>query len=378
MSIDLFTNCYEILDSRNIVGYASFMFSFTLITCGDKKNKPTQSGIRIVKTGLDHPWEIIWGKDNQIWMTERDGRVSSIDPANGNTLFSYPISDVDSRGEGGLLGMALDPVFDKNGFIYVVYNYRESGDYSEKLVRFTRSGNSLTEPKILLKGIQAAGIHNGSRLWISDEANPKLYITTGDAANQSLPQKTNTLNGKVLRLNLDGTIPSDNPFPNNPVWSYGHRNAQGLVVANGIMYSSEHGPTHEDEINIIEKARNYGWPEVMGPCDGSSRSFCNTQRVKDPIWSSGGGTIAVCGLDYYNHNLIPEWKNSLIMLTLKDASIRQLRLSEDGKTITGNKTWFDGKWGRLRDLCVSPDGKVYVGTSNGGNRDQIIEISSLR
>lgn len=186
------------------------------------------------------------------------------------------------------------------------------------------------------------------------------------------------MNGKVLRLNLDGTVPSDNPFPNNPVWSYGHRNAQGLVAANGIMYSSEHGPTHEDEVNIIEKARNYGWPEVMGPCDGSSLSFCNTQRVKEPIWSSGAGTIAVCGLDYYNHSLIPEWKNSLIMLTLKDASIRQLKLSADGKTITGTETWFDGKWGRLRDLCVSPDGKVYVGSSNGGNRDQLIEISSVK
>lgn len=107
------------------------MLSFALITCGDNKNKSTQPGIRIVKTGLDHPWEIIWGEDNHIWMTERDGRVSSIDPTNGNTLFSYTISDVDSRGEGGLLGMALDPDFDKNGFIYVVYNYRESGDYRE-------------------------------------------------------------------------------------------------------------------------------------------------------------------------------------------------------------------------------------------------------
>jgi len=358
------------------------MFMLAFITCADNKNRSsagkTENGIRIVKTGLNHPWEIIWGKDDHIWMTERDGRISSIDPSNGNTLFTYTISDVDSRGEGGLLGMALDPEFEKNGFIYVSYNYSEGGEYHEKLVRFTRSGNSLTDLKILLKGIEAAGIHNGSRLWISQDAKPKIFMTTGDAANQSLPQKTSTLNGKVLRLNLDGTIPGDNPFPNNPVWSYGHRNSQGLVVANGIMYNSEHGPTYEDEVNIIENARNYGWPEVMGPCDGTAISFCNSHRVKEPIWSSGGGTIAVCGLDYYNYDLIPEWKHSLIMLTLKDASIRQLKLSADGQTITATKTWFDGKWSRLRDLCVAPDGKVYISTSNGGNRDLLIEISSLR
>ena len=350
-----------------------------LITCGDNKNKtptgPAVDGIRIVKSGLDHPWELIWGKDNHIWFTERDGKVSSIDPANGNLVFTATINDVDSRGEGGLLGLALDPDFEKNGFLYVTYNYRDnSGDYKEKLVRLTRSGNTLSQPKILLSGIQAAGIHNGSRLWITQGNSPKIFMSTGDAANQSLPQKTNTLNGKVLRLNLDGTVPEDNPFPGNPVWSYGHRNAQGMVIANGIMYISEHGPTVDDEVNIVEKARNYGWPEVTGPCEGSSLSFCNTQRVKEPIWSSGGGTLAVCGLDYYNNNLIPQWKNSLLMLTLKNSSIEQLKLSNDGQSVTGKKTWFSDKWGRLRDLCISPDGKVYVSTSNGGNRDQIIEI----
>jgi len=201
-------------------------------------------------------------------------------------------------------------------------------------------------------------------------------MSTGDASEQSLPQKTNTVNGKILRINLDGTIPADNPFPNNPVWSYGHRNPQGIIVANGIMYASEHGPSEEDEINIIEKGRNYGWPEVTGPCKERDKDFCALHNVKDPIWSSGNNTIAVCGLDYYNKEKIPQWKNSLLMVTLKNSSLRQLKLSDDHKTIVETKTWFAGEWGRLRDICISPDGKVYLCSSNGSD-DVLVEISKL-
>jgi len=360
--------------------YSSILV-FIMLCCPDCRNGASfdsakqSQGIRIVKSGLTIPWEIIWSKDNHIWMTERDGKISRIDPANGHTTFSYEIKEVVSNGEGGLLGMALHPDFDRNGFLYVVYDYRNGGSYREKLVRYTYANNTLSNPFVLIDGIQAAGIHNGSRLWITNDTNPKIYMSTGDASHQDLPQKTNTLNGKILRLNLDGTIPGDNPFPNNPVWSYGHRNPQGLVMVNNIFYESEHGPTIEDEVNIIEKARNYGWPDVMGPCDGNEIPFCNTQRVKEPIWSTGDNTLAVCGLDYYNNNRIPEWKNSLLLMTLKNASIRQLKLSADGKRIVASKTWFKDEWGRIRDICISPDGKVYICTANGN--DQLIEISEL-
>jgi glucose/arabinose dehydrogenase len=201
-------------------------------------------------------------------------------------------------------------------------------------------------------------------------------MTTGDASERDLSPLTNTRNGKVLRLNIDGSIPSDNPFPGNPVWSYGHRNPQGLVLVNNTLYASEHGQNIEDEVNIIEKGRNYGWPEVEGPCNGSEQTYCNSSNVKEPIWSSGGNTIAVCGLDYYNNDRLSSWKNSLLMMTLKNSSIRQLKLSSDGKSIVSSSTWYSNKWGRLRDLCISPDGKVYVCTSNGSN-DLLVEISRL-
>ena len=286
--------------------------------CKDHEYESTESG-RIVKKNLNYPWEITW-KDNKIWMTERGGKISRIDPQTGNTEFSYQVSEVETNNEGGMLGMALHPNFQSNGFLYVVYDYRKNGVYTEKLVRFTYANNTISNPLTLIDGIEATSNHDGSRLWITNETNPKIFMTTGDALNQSLPQNPNTRNGKVLRLNLDGSIPSDNPFPNNPVWSYGHRNGQGLVMANNILYESEHGPDIEDEVNIIEKGKNYGWPDVKGPCDGSEISFCTTNNIKEPIWSSGNSTLAVCGLDYYNSDLISQWKNSLLMLTLRTAA----------------------------------------------------------
>lgn len=335
--------------------------------------------VRTVVKGLNIPWEILWGKDDHIWMTERKGKISKIDPATGKVVFSTVLSNVVNNNEGGMLGMVQHPDFLKNGLFYVVYDYNNAnGDYREKMLQMKYGDDKIVSVKTIIDDIPASSIHNGSRLWITNEATPHIFMTTGDASNQSTPQNTALVSGKVLRFNLDGSIPADNPFPGSAVWSYGHRNQQGLVVANGIMYASEHGPDVEDEVNIMEKNRNYGWPTVKGPCNESSeKTFCASKNVKEPIWSSGNSTIAVCGLDYYNNSLIPEWKNSLLMCTLKDASLRILTLSKDGLTITNQQTFFKNKFGRIRDICVSPAGKVYLCTSNGGNDDVLVEISKL-
>jgi len=334
--------------------------------------------MRVLRKDMNYPWEILWGKDDHIWMTERGGRISKIDPNTGETVFSTVLTNVVSNNEGGMLGMVQHPDFLKNGLFYVVYDYRNEGNYREKMVQMQYKDNKVSVLKTLIDDIPAASIHNGSRLWISSEASPKIFMTTGEASVQPNAQKLNSLSGKVLRFNLDGSIPADNPFPGSPVWSYGHRNQQGLVVVNGIMYASEHGPDIEDEVNIIEKSRNYGWPTVKGPCDNpEEKIFCAANNVKEPIWSSGSSTIAVCGLDYYNHSRIAAWQNCLLMCTLKDASLRALHLSADGRSITSQQTYFKSKFGRLRDICVSPSGKVYLCTSNGGNSDVLVEISSL-
>ncbi len=238
-------------------------------------------------------------------------------------------------------------------------------------MRYTYSGTTLTNPTIILDDIPAANVHNGSRLVIGSDL--KLYVTTGDAANQQSAQSLASVSGKILRLNLDGTIPSDNPISGSPVWSFGHRNPQGLVFANGKLYSSEHGPDRDDEVNIIQRNRNFGWPNVNGLCDESGeQSFCTANNIAQPImrWTP---TIAVAGIDFYNNNAIPQWKNSLIMATLKDATLYQLKLNTTGDKVEETIKLFSNTYGRLRDVCVSPDGKVYVATSTGNN-DKIIVL----
>ena len=364
--------------------FIAILLIVSLIACKKEEDNPTVPppdpnpwptvNLRTVKTGLSFPWEILWGKDDHIWMTERGGRISKVNPLDGTTVFTTTLSDVVSQGEGGLLGMVHHPDFLTNGYVYAVYNYQKSGTYIEKVVRFTFRNNALSDPFTVLDNIPAANIHNGSRLWITEDN--KLLITTGDAANTSLPQNMNSLAGKLLRINLDGTIPADNPIANNPVWSLGHRNAQGLVVVNGRIYTSEHGPSIEDELNLIEKGRNYGWPNVNGPCDGSETSFCTTNNIAQPIWSSGGFTVATAGMDYYNNSRIASWSNSILMTTLKDATLYQLKLNSAGTAVESVTQFYRGNWGRLRDICISPAGRVYICTSNGGGTDRIIEIQN--
>lgn len=327
----------------------------------------------VVRSGLNFPWEILWGPDDHIWLTERGGKISRFNPATGNLAPVLTVGDVATNGEGGMMGMVLHPQFATTPHLFVVYNYNGTGGaYREKVVRYTYNGTTLTSPQVIIENITAANIHNGSRLLI---VNDKLFITTGDANNTSLSQTLASPNGKVLRLNLDGSVPADNPVAGNPYWSAGHRNPQGLVYANNKLYSSEHGAGTDDEINIIEKGGNYGWPDVEGFCNTSSeQSYCSAHSIKQPIqaWTP---TIAPSGMEYYNSDLIPQWKNSLLLATLKNSRLYQLQLGSDNNSIAAVNEYYTNAHGRLRDVCVSPAGKVYICTSNGGNNDKIIEIT---
>ena len=337
---------------------------------------------RVLNDNLNYPWEIIWGSDNFIWFTEREGRVKRMNPETGETILVANISEVASTTAfNGLLGMALHPQFDSNPYVYLVYNYfATNGDYLQKIVRYTYDGTTLNSPMILVDGIlgKVGGdfIHNGSRLLIGPDM--KLYATTGDANLRfDLPQNTTSLNGKVLRINLDGTIPADNPY-GNAVWTIGHRNAQGLTFGLGKLYNSEHGETTNDEINIIAGSRNYGWPYVEGFCDlPGEQAFCIANNVKEPIfaWTP---TVAPSGMEFYNNNNIAQWKRSLLVTFLKDRKLRVMKLNASGTGIENVREYFVGEFGRLRDVAVSPQGKVYISTDNGNNSDMIIEVSKGR
>mgnify|MGYP005839796265 CR=1 FL=1 len=335
---------------------------------------------RDIATGLDTPWEILWGPDNQIWLTERYGRISRLNPETGELRELIILNDVFEDGERGLMGLALHPNFDLNSNVYTIYNYKgNAGETYIRLISLTYDGVKLHSPKIIFDSIPGAWNHDGARLWIDDDLT--IFVSMGDAAVPNRSQQMNSLNGKILRMNIDGTVPPDNPFPNSYIWTLGHRNPQGLVKYEGVLYSSEHGANTDDELNIILKGRNYGWPNVEGFCDKTSeKTFCEQNNVVEPIaaWTP---TIAIAGIDFYNHNLIPEWNNSVLTVALKSAVLVQNKLSQDRKKVISQTKYYENQFGRLRDLCISPDGRVFIATSNKDGRgnpkpqdDRIIEI----
>jgi glucose/arabinose dehydrogenase len=237
------------------------------------------------------------------------------------------------------------------------------------LVRLRYDGIGLSNPDVLLDNIPGAGNHNGSRIAIG--ADRLLYMTTGDAQNSALAQQRDSLTGKVLRLTLDGQPAPGNPF-GTAIYSYGHRNPQGLVFHpdTNHLYITEHGPADNDEVNRVEIGRNYGWPNVRGFCDEDVRGegdFCDTNNVVEPVavWTP---TIAPSGADFYNADLIPGWKGSFLFTTLKSASLVRLILSGDGGQAIAEAFLFRGEFGSLRDVLVGPNGEVYLATSNRDGR----------
>jgi glucose/arabinose dehydrogenase len=344
--------------------------------CGDDSD-PSGAGpndddetlrVETVASNFDTIWELAWGPDGHIWVTERGGEISRVNPGTGAVTSLGQVPDVAEFGEGGLMGLAFHPDFATQPFVYVVHTY-SSGGTRNRLVRMRYTGTALGTPEILLDNVPGASIHDGSRLAVG--ADRLLYMTTGDAANEPLSQDRNSVAGKVLRLGLDGSAAPGNPFGTR-VYSVGHRNPQGIAFApNGTLYISEHGPGDNDEVNRLQAGRNFGWPNVRGFCDGdaggSEQSFCQANNVVEPLaaWSP---TIATAGLAYYDHTLIPGWRGSLLLGTLKDETLYRLVLSSDGARITTQETLFRGQYGRLRAVLVGPDGVVYVGTSNRDGR----------
>lgn len=335
----------------------------------------------VVATNLDTVWELVWSPDGFLWMTERAGRVSRLNPQTGAVT---PVADIPvaESGEGGLMGLALHPDFPDQPWVYLAHTYRSTSGLRNRVVRSRFDGSALGAPEVLVDDIPGSSIHNGSRLAFGPDG--MLYITTGDAADPQLAQNPTALAGKVLRLTPDGQPAPGNPFGTR-IFSLGHRNAQGMTFGrNGALYITEHGPSDNDEVNLVEAGRNYGWPQVHGRCDGdvgpAELSFCGSNAVAEPlaIWTP---TIAPAGMRYYDSSAIPAWRNSLLFVTLKDAKLYRLVLAEDGRRVTSIESFFADQFGRMRALVVAPDGTIYLGTSNRDGRgtpmpadDRIIRI----
>jgi glucose/arabinose dehydrogenase len=364
-----------------ITGLLTWVFVagfFSVASCRNG-NLSSPQDTAVIATGLDTPWEILWGPDNMLWITERGGTVSRINPDSRERVVLLSI-DVTQQGEAGLLGMALHPDFASNPFVYLVYNYSDAGNIRERLVRFTLLNNQLVNEEILINDIPGNTFHNGSRLVF--DASGKLLMTTGDAGNMQLAQDPSSLNGKLLRINPDGSVPDDNPTPGSYVWALGLRNSQGLAISpSGIIYATEHGPETDDEVNILQEGRNYGWPDVRGMCDTDTENlFCDEFNVMEPMVAYTP-TLALAGLAWYGDGLIDEWRNSLLVTSLKAGQLLALHLNDQGTAITGTTVIYNNELGRLRDVCVSPQGRVFISTSNRDGRgdpdaddDKIIEL----
>ena len=324
-----------------------------------------------VAENLEIPWEIAFAPDGRIFFTERVGNLRVIE--NGQ-LNPEPVIILDvGTVEGGLLGLALDPNFEQNHFLYLYYTYFEFPFTYNKVVRFTEKDNSLLDEFILVDKIPGAAIHDGGRLKFGPDE--KLYITTGDAGNSNAAQDLNSLSGKILRINPDGTIPSDNPFADSMIFSYGHRNPQGLDwdPVTGKLVVTEHGPSAHDEINVVEAGKNYGWPKVVG---GE-----HDPQYIDPILQTGEDTWAPSGATFYDSKNIPEWTNKYFVATLRGGHLRMLDLNLEENQVISSEALFSNTYGRLRDASIGPDGNLYLLTSNRDGRgtsaendDRILKI----
>jgi glucose/arabinose dehydrogenase len=316
----------------------------------------------VILDQLNIPWEIAFLPGGDLLVTERPGTLLRI----GADKRTIPISGVTHRGEGGLLGLALHPAFAQNNLIYLYLTTTTEGGLTNRVERYMLQGVVLSDRQVIIEGIPGAANHDGGRIAFGPDG--KLYITTGDAGKTANAQDTKSFAGKILRLNDDGSIPTDNPF-GNAVYSYGHRNVQGIAWdEQGQLWATEHGRSGAssgyDELNKITPGANYGWPDLEG-------DETRAEMVSPQIHSGASDTWAPGGIAYLNGKVIFAGLRgeALYVADVADGTAKNL------------KTYLRETYGRLRTVTVGPDGMLYVLTSNRDGRgkaeatdDRIIKV----
>ncbi len=319
-----------------------------------------------VARGLDTPWSIVFTAPERMLVTERPGRIRVIEQGvlRPEPLHVFP--EISEKGEEGLLSMTLDPFYPENRFVYVVIAYPRGNDIIDKVVRLRDEGSSLVDATVLLDGIPAARFHAGSRIAFGPDG--KMYVTTGDATDKNLAQDMQSLAGKVLRMNRDGSVPEDNPFPGSLIWSLGHRNPQGLAwhPDTGELYETEHGPSGfdgaggGDEVNRIEKGKNYGWPLVSHEKrrEGTIAPILLFTPAEAPA-----------SLLIYSGRAFPEWRGNLFFGALKGEGLMRIVLDgQDPSKVESYEKMAEVNFGRIREVMEGPDGFIYFTTSNRDGR----------
>ncbi len=336
----------------------------------------TRFRVETVTGNLEVPWSLAWTPDGRLLIAERKGRVRVFENGKLRSEPLYVVPDVEPSGENGLMGMTLHPRFADNGFVYLAYAYQADGK-RVKVVRVRERAGKWDEGKTIIGDIPAARYHAGTRLRFGMDG--KLYVTTGDATDGDQAQRLDRLGGKTLRVNDDGTIPTDNPFvsrtefPNArpEIWSYGHRNAQGIDFhpETGMMVQTEHGPSFpldglrggDDEVNIVERGKNYGWNKIRG--DKKRDGMQSPQLVYKK-------TIAPASGMFYRLNKsdtgFPNFRGDYFFGALKGESL--VRIVFDGTRVVSQERLLEDKFGRIREIAEAPDGTIYFTTSNRDGR----------
>lgn len=325
----------------------------------------TMEPVTVLAENLTIPWDLVFLPDGDMLVSERPGTLLRIDPQDGE-VDSIPIEGVAHRGEGGLLGVELHPDFSENSYVYLYRTTTESGAITNEVLRYRFVGGALEDATRIISGIPGAPYHDGGRMAFGPDGH--LYIATGDAGTPSLAQDTSSLAGKILRVAADGSIPENNPF-GNAVYSYGHRNPQGLTWdMDGDLYATEHGRSGVrsgyDELNLIEMGGNYGWPESQG-------DTVMEGTIAPLIHSGPSTTWAPASAQFF--------EGSVYFGGLRGATLYEAVL--DGTQVIELQEHFSDEFGRIRSVVLGPDGALYLTTSNRDGRgdpvlsdDRIIRI----
>jgi len=343
----------------------------------------------VVAADLSVPWALSFDDSGALYFTERPGRLRVI---RDGQLDPEPVAElaVAATGEGGLLGLALDPQFSTNKHLYLMYTLEQGGGLANRIARYTLGEAGLSGEMVLVDGIPGARNHDGGRLAFGPDG--MLYATTGDAGRPALAQDLDSLAGKILRMNPDGSVPADNPFPGSLVYSYGHRNPQGLAwhPETGVLYSVEHGPSGEfgsccrDEFNRIIPGGNYGWPFVAGDDVLDPGGAAGLDLIA-PVLNSGEDTWAPASVTFYRGDPFASWENMAFIGMLRGSDILRVELGGDAldQTLASARV-LNGEFQRIREVIVGPEGYLYISTSNQDGRawpapedDRIIRVMPL-
>lgn len=345
--------------------YILIALSTLFAGCKKDKNQPTSIKITTRVENLTNPWGMAFLQNGDLLFTERTGKISLL--KNGESNPQLLMTRTVEVSEGGLLGLAIDPLYASNHYVYVYET--TTGNTENRVVRLVYNNGQLSQDMIILDGIPASYNHDGGALRFGPDGY--LYVGTGDALQANSAQNKNSLAGKILRIDRNGNPAPGNPF-NNEVWSYGHRNVQGFDWnAHGVMIATEHGPSSEfgwyshDELNRVEPGKNYGWPLVYGDM--------TSDTLVEPVYQTGDVTWAPSGCSFISGGQWGMWQNKLAVAALKNKRIYLVQFSGNGASTTSIRDTLQDDYGRIRNIVQAPDGSLYFSTSNNSG-DKIVRL----